>query len=56
MTCPISTPKILTGEPTSSPLILNIDTFNNNSSSDVQELAGSLEYYRRNSALARGGK
>lgn len=40
----------------SNPLILNIDTFNNNSSSDIQELAGSLEYYRRNSALARGGK
>lgn len=36
------------------PLIIQIENFNNNSESDIQELAQKLEFYRRNSALARG--
>lgn len=39
----------------SNPLIIQIENFNNNSESDIQELAQKLEFYRRNSALARGG-
>ena len=38
------------------PLIIQIENFNNNSESDIQSLAQKLEFYRRNSALARGGK
>lgn len=37
------------------PLILNIDKFYNNRETDVQQLAEELEFYRRNSALAKGG-
>ena len=39
----------------SNPLILNIDKFYNNDETDVQKLAQELEFYRRNSALAKGG-
>ena len=39
----------------SNPLILNIDKFYNNDDTDVQKLAQELEFYRRNSALAKGG-
>ena len=39
----------------SNPLIIQIENFNNNSESDIQELAQKLEFYRKNSALARGG-
>ena len=37
------------------PLIIQIENFNNNSESDIQELAQKLEFYRKNSSLARGG-
>jgi len=40
----------------SNPLIIQIENFNNNSESDIQSLAQKLEFYRKNSALARGGK
>ena len=40
----------------SNPLIIQIENFNNNTDSDIQELAQKLEFYRRNSALARGGQ
>lgn len=39
----------------SNPLILQIDKFINNDDVDVQRLAEKLEFYRKNSALARGG-
>lgn len=38
------------------PLIIQIENFNNNSDSDIQSLAQKLEFYRKNTALARGGK
>lgn len=38
------------------PLIIQIENFNNNSESDIQSLAQKLEFYRKNTALARGGK
>ena len=37
------------------PLIINIENFNNNSEADIQRIAQQLEFYRRNSALAKGG-
>ena len=37
------------------PLYLSIDKFYNNSETDIQQLAEELEFYRKNSALARGG-
>lgn len=40
----------------SNPLIIQIENFNNNSESDIQSLAQKLEFYRKNTALARGGK
>lgn len=40
----------------SNPLIIQIENFNNERESDVQQLAQELEFYRRNSALAKGGK
>lgn len=39
-----------------SPLIINIANFNNNSDTDIQALAEKLEYYRRNVALSTGGE
>lgn len=39
----------------SNPLIIQIENFNNNSESDIQQLAQKLEFYRRNSSQARGG-
>ena len=37
------------------PLILQIDKFYNNRSTDIQALAEELEFYRHNAALAKGG-
>ena len=37
------------------PLIIQIENFNNTRQQDVQALAEELEFYRKNSALARGG-
>lgn len=37
------------------PLILNIENFNNSRNTDIQQLAEELEFYRKNSALAKGG-
>ena len=37
------------------PLILQIENFNNTRGTDVQALAEELEFYRRNTALAKGG-
>ena len=39
----------------SNPLYITIDKFYNNRQTDVQQLAEELEFYRRNSALAKGG-
>jgi len=39
----------------SNPLILNIDKFINNTEKDIQALAEELEFYRKNSSLAKGG-
>lgn len=39
-----------------SPLIINIQNFNNNTDTDIQALAEKLEYYRRNVALSIGGE
>ena len=39
----------------SNPLIIQIENFNNTRNQDVQELAEELEFYRKNSALAKGG-
>ena len=39
-----------------SPLIINIQNFNNNNDTDIQALAEKLEYYRRNVALSIGGE
>ena len=39
----------------SNPLIIQIENFNNTRDQDVQALAEELEFYRKNSALARGG-
>ena len=39
----------------SNPLILQIENFNNTRGTDVQSLAEELEFYRRNTALAKGG-
>ena len=39
----------------SNPLIIQIENFNNTRQQDVQALAEELEFYRKNSALARGG-
>ncbi len=39
----------------SNPLILNIDKFINNTQKDIQALAEELEFYRKNSSLAKGG-
>lgn len=37
------------------PLIIQIENFNNTRNQDIQALAEELEFYRKNSALARGG-
>lgn len=37
------------------PLIIQIENFNNEKETDIQQLAQELEFYRRNSANARGG-
>lgn len=37
------------------PLIIQIENFNNTRESDIEQLAQELEFYRKNSALARGG-
>lgn len=37
------------------PLIIQIENFNNTRESDIQQLAQELEFYRKNTALARGG-
>ena len=39
----------------SNPLIIQIDKFINERESDIEQLAEELEFYRRNSALAKGG-
>lgn len=39
----------------SNPLIIQIENFNNSSGTDIQALAQELEFYRKNSALAKGG-
>lgn len=39
----------------SNPLYVTIDKFYNNRDTDVQQLAEELEFYRKNSALAKGG-
>ena len=39
----------------SNPLYITIDRFYNNRQTDIQQLAEELEFYRRNSALAKGG-
>lgn len=39
----------------SNPLYITIDKFYNNRETDIQQLAEELEFYRRNSALAKGG-
>ena len=39
----------------SNPLIIQIENFNNTRGTDVQALAEELEFYRKNSALAKGG-
>ncbi|MBQ4030161.1 MAG: hypothetical protein II625_00275 [Bacilli bacterium] len=39
----------------SNPLFLTIDKFYNNRETDIQQLAEELEFYRKNSALAKGG-
>ena len=39
----------------SNPLIIQIENFNNNRQSDIEQLSQELEFYRKNSALARGG-
>ena len=39
----------------SNPLYITIDKFYNNRATDVQQLAQELEFYRKNSALAKGG-
>lgn len=40
----------------SNPLYINIDNFYNKRDQDIQAIAEELEYYRRNSALAKGGQ
>ena len=35
--------------------VIQIENFNNTRNQDVQALAEELEFYRKNSALARGG-
>ena len=37
------------------PLIINIENFNNNRETDIQTLAEELEYYRKQTATAKGG-
>ena len=37
------------------PLFITIDKFYNNRETDIQQLAEELEFYRKNSALAKGG-
>ena len=37
------------------PLYITIDKFYNNRETDIQQLAEELEFYRKNSALAKGG-
>lgn len=37
------------------PLYISIDNFYNNRDTDIQQLAEELEFYRKNSALAKGG-
>lgn len=37
------------------PLIIQIENFNNTRETDIQALAEELEFYRKNSALAKGG-
>lgn len=39
----------------SNPLYITIDKFYNNRQTDIQQLAEELEFYRKNSALAKGG-
>ena len=39
----------------SNPLYITIDKFYNNRDTDIQELAQELEFYRKNTALAKGG-
>ncbi len=39
----------------SNPLFVTIDKFYNNRQTDIQQLAEELEFYRKNSALAKGG-
>ena len=39
----------------SNPLYITIDKFYNNRGTDIQQLAEELEFYRKNSALAKGG-
>lgn len=39
----------------SNPLIIQIENFNNTRDTDIEQLAQELEFYRRNSALAKGG-
>lgn len=38
----------------SNPLILNIENFNNTRDTDIQQLSEELEFYRKNSSLAKG--
>ena len=40
----------------SNPLYISIDKFYNKRDQDIQSIAEELEYYRKNSALARGGQ
>ena len=37
------------------PLVIQIENFNNTRNQDIQALAQELEFYRKNSAMARGG-
>lgn len=39
----------------SNPLFITIDKFYNNRETDIQQLAEELEFYRKNTALAKGG-
>lgn len=52
---PMVNPNISKEQAYSSPLILQIENFNNKRETDIQSLAQELEYYRRNTAQAKGG-
>lgn len=45
---------VINPQANSNPLILQIENFNNNRDTDIQALSEELEFYRKNSALAKG--